>query len=178
VRNASAQPSGRVEKSWQWATSLVGASGLVIATGLWWIHFDNVDGYVVRRRGAAKAWRPTAWIYSHLPLAIGLAMVGVGTEHAIVAADGTHDYHTEDRWVFLFGAMLALAAMALIEFASIKRGHEHLKRRIVGNRLIAIALVAGVGALAFLGPVATVILVGIVVAIQVGIDVLAETVPE
>jgi len=57
---------------WQWTTTIAGVAGLAVATGLWWIHFDNVDGRVVRRKGGGKAWQPTVWIYSHLPLAVGI----------------------------------------------------------------------------------------------------------
>lgn len=163
--------------SWQWTTTLVGAFGIMVATGLWWIHFDNLDGFVVRRRGAAKAWRPTAWIYTHLPLAIGLAMVGIGIEHAIIAADGDHVYHTDERLIFIFGVIMALGSMALIQFASVGQKAEHVKRRIVGNRVIGIAAVAVIGALAFLGPVATVSLVVVVIAVEVGVDILALSVP-
>ncbi|MGI9665887.1 MAG: low temperature requirement protein A [Acidimicrobiia bacterium] len=158
--------------SWQVATSIAGIFGIAIATGLWWIHFDNVDGFVVRRRGDEKTWRPTVWIYTHAPLAIGIAMVGIGVEHAIIAADADHSYHTEERWVLVGGAIIALAAMSVIEIASNRQAGEVVRRRIVGNRVLSIPVLAIIGILA-LGPAITVILVAAVMAIQVVADVLA-----
>ncbi len=160
---------------WQVATSVAGVFGIALATGLWWIHFDNVDGFVVRRRAEDRAWRPTVWIYSHLPLVLGIAMVGIGVEHVITAADAGHEYHTEDRWVLIGGAMIALAAMVAIEIASNRKSEEQVRVRIIWNRLIAIPLVFVVGLLA-LGPAITLILVASIVAVQVAVDILAANV--
>ena len=160
---------------WQVATSVAGIFGIAMATGLWWIHFDNVDGFVVRRRAEERAWRPTVWIYSHLPLALGIAMVGIGVEHVIIAADAGHDYHTEDRWVLVGGAMIAMAAMAIIEVASNRKSGEKVRMRIIGNRLISIPLLLIIGFLGP-GPAISLILVAGVVAVNVAVDILAASV--
>ena len=160
---------------WQWATTIAGALGIIVAVGVWWIHFDNVDGFVVRRRGQKTDWRPTVWIYSHLPLALGIATLGIGVEHVIIAADAGHEYHTDERWILAVGAALAFAAMAAIEWASAPRTDPTIRRRIVGNRLgavIASLLLGVIGA----GPVITIGLLALVCAIQVGADVAATRV--
>jgi len=160
---------GHVE--WQLATTVAGIAGLLLASGIWWVHFDNLDGFVVRRRGAAKAWRPTVWIYTHLPLAIGLAMVGVGVEHAIVAADHDHDYHDPDRWLLVAGVALAFAAIATIEHASVRRAGEALSSRVAWNRLWAIPCALLVGILGA-GPAITVVLLALVCLGEVVADVI------
>ena len=148
---------GHVE--WQWSTTIAGIAGLSIATGLWWIHFDNVDGRVVRRKGKGRAWQPTVWIYSHLPLAIGLAMVGVGVEHAIVASDHGHHYTSAERWLLVGGVVLALAAMVGIEMASRRDIGDHLRTALILSRVVVIALALLVGAVGKLeAPVTVVIL--------------------
>ena len=134
---------GHVE--WQWSTTIAGIAGLSIATGLWWIHFDNVDGRVVRRKGGGKAWQPTVWIYSHLPLAIGLAMVGVGVEHAIVASDHGHHYTSAERWLLVGGVVLALAAIVGIEAASRRDIRDDLRTALILSRVVVIALALLVG---------------------------------
>jgi low temperature requirement protein LtrA len=150
---------GHVE--WQWSTTIAGIAGLSIATGLWWIHFDNVDGRVVRRKGGGKAWQPTVWIYSHLPLAIGLAMVGVGVEHAIVASDHGHHYTSAERWLIVGGVVLALAAMVGIEAASNRDIRDDLRTTLIGSRLVVIALALLIGLLGNLSAPVTVVLLAV-----------------
>ena len=157
--------------SWQVATTVTGIAGIFLATGIWWIHFDNVDGFVVRRRGGGKAWRPTVWIYSHLPLAVGLAMVGVGIEHAIVAADADHEYHAPERWLLVSGVALAFLAIASIENASVRRKGEAVSAALVRLRLVAVPMALPIGLLTDLGPVGTVLMLGAVCVLQVVGDV-------
>ncbi|MDJ0791067.1 MAG: low temperature requirement protein A [Acidimicrobiia bacterium] len=164
---------------WQWATSIAGALGIILATSIWWVHFDNLDGFVVRRRGQRTDWRPTVWIYSHLPLAIGIAMMGVGVEHAIVAADADHEYHAEDRVLLTAAVVIAFLAIAAIESASMHRGSEGDKRTIVITRLFGALGAAIVGVLMFLGPVWTLLLLVFVAGLQIVADVVRRSrVPE
>jgi len=155
---------------WQLNTTIAGVAGLAIATGIWWIHFDNVDGRVVRRKGGGKAWQPTVWIYSHLPLAIGIAMIGVGVEHAIVASDSHHDYGSPERWLLVGGlvvalaamvgievAVVALAAMVGIEVASKRDIRDDLRTTLIISRLAVIALAILVGLVGGLEAPATVV---------------------
>lgn len=164
---------GHVE--WEVGSSIAAALGIMVAIGLWWIHFDNVDGFVVRRRGQKTDWRPTVWIYSHLPLALGIGTVGVGVEHVIVAAESGHEYHADERWILAIGAALAFAAMASIEWASAPRSDHTIRRRILGNRGGAVIASLLIGAIA-LGPVATIGLLTLVCAVQVAADVAATRV--
>ncbi|RLE12083.1 MAG: low temperature requirement protein A [Actinobacteria bacterium] len=142
---------------WQLNTTIAGVAGLAIATGIWWIHFDNVDGRVVRRKGGGKAWQPTVWIYSHLPLAIGIAMIGVGVEHAIVASDSHHDYGSPERWLLVGGLVVALAAMVGIEVASKRDIRDDLRTTLIISRLAVIALAILVGLVGGLEAPATVV---------------------
>lgn len=167
---------GHVE--WQWATTIAGISGLVIATSLWWVHFDNVDGFVVRRRGDKKNWRPTVWIYSHLPLAAGLAMIGVGVEHAILASDHGHDYHLSERWLLVGGVVIALGAMAAIQTAAFRDSSERTRKLIIRNRLVALPIVMIIGLITALSATATVALLAIVCIGEVGADVVISGMPE
>lgn len=166
---------GHVE--WHAASTIAGVFGIVVATGIWWIHFDNVDGFVVRRRGEKRDWRPTVWIYSHLPLAIGLAMVGVGIEHAIEAADGHSAYGGGQRWVLVLGAALAFLSMAAIETASRRKVGGTVRRRIVGNRLTAFVASIVVGSISALNAALVVVFLALICIYQVGVDILATAVP-
>jgi low temperature requirement protein LtrA len=131
--------------AWQTPTTIVGILGLGAATCLWWINFEHLDGSVIRRRGEGKNWRPTVWIYSHLPLAAGLAMYGVSVELAIIGADHGHEYATSDRWLLAASVALAFAAMAAIQTASVRPGQEHLREWAIRARLAGIPLVLLIG---------------------------------
>ncbi len=145
--------------SWQLPTTLVGILGLGTATCLWWINFDHLDGSVVRRRRDQRNWRPTVWIYSHLPLAIALAVFGVSVEIAIVAADNGHDYRGADRWLLVGSIALALSAMAAIQVASVRSDREQLRRFVIINRLVGIPIVLLVGLVPGIGAAWTMALV-------------------
>ena len=145
--------------SWQLSTTLVGILGLGTATCLWWINFDHLDGSVIRRRGDRRNWRPTVWIYSHLPLAIGLAVLGVSIEIAIVAADHGHEYHDAERWLLVGSVALALGAMAAIQVASVRSDQERVRRLVIISRLVGIPLLIVVGIIPGIGPVWTMALV-------------------
>ncbi len=159
--------------SWQLSTTLVGILGLGTATCLWWINFDHLEGSVVRRRGDRRNWRPTVWIYSHLPLAIGLAIFGVSVEIAIVAADHGHDYHDAQRWLLVGSVALALSAMAAIQVASVRVDRERLRRSVIINRLVGIPVVLLIGLIPGIGAVWTMALVTAVCSGEIVADLVA-----
>ncbi|MDH5373552.1 MAG: low temperature requirement protein A [Acidimicrobiia bacterium] len=110
--------AGLEEEVWTSGATVVAVFAVLITTGLWWIYFDNLDGTVVRRlEGQQKAWKPTAWIYGHLPLVIALIMTAIGLEHAIVAV-GHHGLEAGERWLLAGGLAMALATLALIHAAT------------------------------------------------------------
>ena len=159
--------------SWQLSTTLVGILGLGTATCLWWINFDHLEGSVVRRRGDRRNWRPTVWIYSHLPLAIGLAMLGVSVEIAIVAADHGHDYHAAERWLLVGSVALALSAMAAIQVATVRGERQRLRRSVIINRLIGIPALLLIGLIPGIGAVWTMALVTAVCSGEIVADLVA-----
>ncbi len=167
---------GHVE--WQWSTTIAGVAGLAIATGLWWIHFDNVDGKIVRRKGEGRAWQPTVWIYSHLPLAIGIAMIGVGVEHAIVASDHQHHYTSPERWLLVGGVVLALAAMVGIEVASKRDIRDDLRKSVITSRFVVIGLALFVGIIGGLEAPATVVVLAALCGALVLTDLVIATIAD
>ena len=131
----------------EWApiTTVIALTGVGIAVGIWWMYFDNVEGTVVRRSDAGgKNWRPTVWIYSHFPLAAGLAMVGVGLEHAVVDA-GHGAWLGPQRWLLVGFAAMAFAAMGLIHLCIPDQAQIRLHGVIARNRFIGAAVVIPLG---------------------------------
>ncbi len=162
--------SGLSHHEWAFWPTVTGLFGVATATGLWWTYFgprEKLEGSVVRRDPTqARAWKPTAWIYSHMPLAIALTATAIGMD-LLVESDGTSLVATGDRWLVTGGAAVALMAMAMIHFSSVSASGQHdIKARsrlagaggmlligIFGSALTApwimglVTLVAGAGVL-------------------------------
>ena len=162
-------------RGWELAPTITAALGVVVATGMWWMYFDNLEGSVVRRRAdQAKAWKPTVWIFSHLPLAAGVAMTGVGLEHAVVEAGEAHA-HTASRWLLVGAVALAFAAMAAILIATVPRrgGTNHLT--IARVRLAAVPFILAIGLLSAASSVVIVLLLAAICCVEVAVDVVVQT---
>jgi len=121
---------------WEAALTIGGILGVTVAAGVWWLYFDNAEGRVVRRReGQLKAWQPTVWIYSHLPLVIGITSMGIGLEFLVA-----QDADSGGRWLMGCGIAGAYFAMALLAFAT-DRGHNDLDQKQAYARIASGVLV-------------------------------------
>ena len=132
-----------------WTTSSLIAAilGVLLATLLWWLYFDNAEGSVVRRRNIeGKTWRPTGWIYTHFPLAAALAIVGVALDQAILSA-GEGPMPPAQRWLLLGGVALALVCLAILQIASLSYSKEPVNRVIAINRLAGVPFLVLIGLL-------------------------------
>jgi len=150
----AALAAGLSHLEWSAAPVLTMTLGITVASALWWMYFENAEGTVVRRsdRGTARNWRPTVWIYTHLPLALSLAVFGVALEHAVNDA-GSHSMSAVHRWLLVGAVAVALGGMALIQFASNVGPRGVLWRRsITINRLAAIPFLIVIGLLPGLEP--------------------------
>lgn len=128
---------GLTHVSWSWTSTLAAATAIGIATGFWWLYFDNARGQVVRRVATVRrTWRPTGWIYTHLPLAAGLAALAVAMERALEEA-GHGPMPGPDRWLLMGSAAVVLASMGLIQHTSTSE-EDVRSRGIALNRLLGI----------------------------------------
>ena len=118
---------------------------LVVATSMWWLYFDNVEGMVVRRDPNTKrTWRPTVWIYSHFGIAAGLGITAIGLEHAIAEA-GHGAFPGFERWLLVTGGCIAVTSFALTHLASGSQETYHLHNIVAFTRFIAAAAILGLG---------------------------------
>ncbi|HEX9856545.1 MAG TPA: low temperature requirement protein A [Acidimicrobiia bacterium] len=134
--------SGISAHEWNAATTTGGVLGVLVASALWWLYFDNLEGSVVRRRPEQRtAWKPTVWIYAHLPLALALTATGIGLDFAVAR-------HVEaaERWLLVGSVAGALLAMAAIHVAT-DRGNSGRDRRQAQVRLVAVPFVLALGLL-------------------------------
>ena len=124
------------------------AAALLVTTGLWWLYFDNLEGSVVRRDPTRKHdWRPTTWIYAHMPLALCLTLTGGGLEHVIAAAGSDHpgEYNAVPA-VATAGALAAMAVILIASAGGLEPGRRQRRAaiRLLGSAL-ALALVLPAG---------------------------------
>lgn len=162
--------SGLTHVGWGFPSTVTALLGVGVAAGLWWMYFDNVEGIVVRRRDAdGRNWRPTTWIYSHLPLAIGVAMVGVGLDHAVIgAAHGS--WPASERWALVAGMAVAFGSLALIHAATAHPTNRKVHVAIARNRLIAAPLALAAGLLAGIAIPWLVGILFLITAVEVATD--------
>ena len=123
---------------------LLGGLGLVIAGSLWWLYFDDVAGSPLKARGHA----PFVWLYSHLPLAIGLTAFGVAIKKVVFIHGG--EALPEKYRLLLGGALITyLIFVMLIDQVTVRSRQGASPRTRAAWRLGAagiIALVALFGA--------------------------------
>ena len=94
------------------ATSAMLGIGLVVA--FWWLYFEGAAAAAHRPiRSAGDVRRYEIWNYAHLPLYLGLALVGVGIEH-IVRSGGGAPLHGGEAWLLCGAAATAMAALTVL----------------------------------------------------------------
>jgi low temperature requirement protein LtrA len=108
--------AGVADVDWHVSTAFVAAFGFVAAASLWWSYFDFVQwsgrfGLLSSERSGALA--RDIYSYGHFPVAVGLTLLGAGTELAIVQTqEGSLDQSA--RWILCGGVALYLIAVSLI----------------------------------------------------------------
>lgn len=144
--------AGVTHAGWTPAPVVALMAAIGVATAFWWMYFDNARGGIVRRDASVqRTWRPTGWIYTHLPLAAALAAVAVAMERAIDEA-GAGAMGTSDRWLLVGSTCFALASLAVVQLASSAGPEDFRSRGIVFNRLLGIPALVFVGLLSSVEP--------------------------
>jgi low temperature requirement protein LtrA len=115
---------------------LSGLFALVIVASLWWLYFDDVAGSPVSPVGLA----PYVWIYSHLPVAIGLTAFGVGIKKLIFLVPGEP---LADKYRLLIGGALLiyLVLSTFIDLVTTRSEHPLPPQRRAMIRLACAMLV-------------------------------------
>jgi low temperature requirement protein LtrA len=127
--------TGLAGLDWQLLSTIIGVCGFAIAASIWWIYYDFVETSGVRQ-GAIMAGQ--IYVYGHFPIAVGVAAIGVATQHAIKEA--THPaLSTGSRWLLCGGVALFLLTTVAIRLSA---RHTHLLWSRLTVSAIAIALAA------------------------------------
>jgi low temperature requirement protein LtrA len=116
--SVAAVVTGLHDGGWKPAVVVTAVPAFAVAAALWWVYFD-LSGGAAKRRLAVEGDDVTKhgvhdfYVYVHLPLAVSLAAVAVGLEHAVL--HGADDHLTAGtRWVLgiaTAGYLLSAAVM-------------------------------------------------------------------
>jgi low temperature requirement protein LtrA len=117
--SVAAVVTGVSGSGWTLQAVLAAALAFVVAVSLWWSYFDFAGG-IAKRRLVEEAGEDTrygvhdVYVYAHLPIALGLAAVAVGLEHAVL--HGGEDHVAAATRVVLGGGLaLYLASAGALE---------------------------------------------------------------
>ncbi len=134
--------------------------GFTLGFGLWWVWFD----YLGRREpDSLDRWGFLRWTYGHLPLVIGITVIGAMVEHGVALEEDLN--LAAVRWLMAGGFALFYLACAVIE-----TGLEPEKPPMIPPRLL-IALRLGTAAVALLLPLLALPLTGLM-AVLIGLHLL------
>lgn len=157
-------------QQWSPLSVAIALLGLAIAFSFWWMYFDTVDHSPLQAMKQGRMKIALTWLYSHLPLAIGLTATGVGVEKMIHGL--THDSASSEKLLFCLAVALCLLILARIHWTSCNLGQTKCKRILTFYRLGAAAFVLSIGlAASVFSSLSIIILVALACTVQIVLDI-------
>jgi low temperature requirement protein LtrA len=122
--------NGLVSMDWQLRAAVIAACGFAITAAIWWSYYEfvEVDGISENRRAGGQIY-----MYSHFPISIGIAAIGVSIQHAVVMSSASA-LSPMLRWTLCGSVALYLLAISAIRL-SLGRWH------LVWARLVAVFII-------------------------------------
>lgn len=115
-----------------WSIGLTGALGTLLAIGIWWVYFDSVS-HRLPRMGTLPV---SMWFYLHLPLTMGITVVGASVLN-IVEHAGEH-LPGGAQWLLSGSlAIVLLSIAALVQ--TIQSSGEDQRMHRVGSRALLVS---------------------------------------
>ena len=102
------------QSSWPLDAFLAALLGMILVFLIWWWYFD-ASGATEHRLVATRedAARLHIWTYAHVPLYLGIVVLGVGIHHTIAVAATGH-LHAAESWILCAAAATVTASLAWI----------------------------------------------------------------
>ncbi len=162
---------GVSKQHWDVYSTICAIFGLSMAFSLWWVYFDNLGGTPIRTaKSEGRTRKMLLWLYTHLPLVIGIAAAGVGVENVLLS-EQTQPLPDKIRYLICGSVALCWLSMAILHRTGVIRYCKMRAKYRLGGAVI-------VGAIAFFGksllPIAVIGLIAIVAAFQVVQDLSGE----
>jgi low temperature requirement protein LtrA len=160
---------GVSDREWTPTSIAIALLGLSIAFSFWWMYFDTVDGSPLQAMKQGKMKVALTWLYSHLPLAIGLTATGVGVEKMIHSL--TYDSARIEKMLFCLAVALCMLILSNLHWTSCDLGQTKCKRILTFYRLgTAIFILALAFASNILSSLVIITLVAFACTIQIVLD--------
>ena len=157
-------------RQWTPVAIAIALLGLSIAFSFWWMYFDTVDESPLHAMKKGKMGIALTWLYSHLPLTIGLTATGVGVEKMIHGLE--NDSVTSEKILFCLAVALCLLILSNLHWTSCELGQTKCKRILTFYRLGAAAFVLTLAfASNILSSLIIITLVAIACTIQIVLDI-------
>lgn len=161
---------GVSERQWNPMSIAIALLGLSIAFSFWWMYFDTVDESPLHAMRKGRMRIALTWLYSHLPLTIGLTATGVGVEKMIHGL--AHDTARGEKVLFCLAVALCLTILSNLHWTSCELGQTKCKRVLTFYRLGAAAFVLTLAiASSALSSLAIITLVAFACTIQIVLDI-------
>ena len=106
------------QEYWSAAAASSALLGMGLVFTIWWWYFDGAQAVAERHlRTRQDAVRFHVWSYAHLPLYLGIAVAGVGVEHAITTVTQA-PLHGTEAWIFGIAVVTMMGALTVIAATS------------------------------------------------------------
>lgn len=114
--SVSAIVLGMHDTHWALTSIVVAALGFTIAAAMWWMYFDiggaEAKTLLQSDDDAHSSGRADSYIYGHLPLTLGAALLGVGIEQYVLHPVG--ELTSGGRWALCGGLALFVAGVCMV----------------------------------------------------------------
>jgi low temperature requirement protein LtrA len=119
-------------------SGVAGIMGLMVAFALWWGYFEGAKGAAERALSArSHVRRYQQWIYSHLPLLMGITATAVGVKH-IIRLSPSKSLPPAEGWLLSLSVAASVLALNAIFLAAFTGSTRHLHRYLLPHYVIAI----------------------------------------
>ena len=123
-------------------SGMAGFMGLLLAFALWWGYFEGAKGAEVRVLSTSRhVGRYQLWLYSHLPLLMGITATAVGVKHVIHGAT-SNALPLPEGWLLSLSVAASVLALSAIFLASFTGETRQLHRFLIPHYIIAFLGVA------------------------------------
>jgi low temperature requirement protein LtrA len=102
------------QPEWSVAAASTALSSVLLVAAVWWAYFEGAGAAAHRHVTCQADCRKLSfWSSAHLPLYLGIALAGLGAEHAVTGG-GWHALHGEEAWMVLLALALVGGALTVL----------------------------------------------------------------